>query len=56
MALDDGNTERDDVFPELRYMPGPAVELRKLMQRVRVAIAILAGFAAASVVALRKRK
>lgn len=56
MALDGRGSERNDAFPELRYMPDPALERRKLMQRAGVVIAILGGFVAAvSVVTFRKQ-
>ncbi|MBV8373982.1 MAG: 4Fe-4S dicluster domain-containing protein, partial [Candidatus Eremiobacteraeota bacterium] len=55
MAIDDRGVERNDALPELRYMPDPAVERRKLMRKGAVTIAVVACLGvAAALLALRK--
>ncbi|MDQ2872706.1 MAG: heterodisulfide reductase-related iron-sulfur binding cluster, partial [Candidatus Eremiobacteraeota bacterium] len=57
MAIDDRDVDRDDAYPELRYMPDPDRESGRAAKRGLTAIGVAAAIAAtvAVVVSLRRR-
>ena len=55
MAFDDQGWQRQDVHPELRYMPDARKEARKAALQGSIGLAVLVGAAAAATLLLWKR-